>query len=108
MPLIAFSEVAITSTSGAPVSLKYTHSISSKFSCEEDFLILYRTRMFSISLVFIVVLISIAVAGFSIETSLVTYLAIEELFLDCVSAIKSTPSLYVTLETSMNSCSSAG
>ena len=36
---------------------------------------------------------SIAVAGFVIVTSLVTYLAMLELFLDLISDMKSTPSV---------------
>ena len=93
MPLIEFSEVAIVSVSGTPVLLKYTHSISSKFSWDEDFFILYRSPMLFISLVLAVILTLIPVAGFSIATSLVTYLARLELFLDLISEIKSTPSV---------------
>ena len=55
--------------------------------------------MLFISLVLAVILTLIPVAGFSIATSLVTYLAIVELFLDLTSEMKSTPSVYETLDT---------
>ena len=50
---------------------------------------------------------SIADAGLCIETSLVTYLAIEELFLDVSSETKSTPDSYVTEPTSKYDASSS-
>ena len=51
---------------------------------------------------------SIADAGLCIETSLVTYLAIDELFLDVSSETNSTPLSYDTEPTSRYDASSSG
>ena len=64
--------------------------------------------MLPISLTFAKRWTSIADAGLCIETSLVTYLAIEELFLDVSSETKSTPDSYVTEPTSKYDASSSG
>ena len=59
--------------------------MSSKFSWLEAFLKRYRTWTFETSLTVAVILTSMEVPGLPMATSLVTYLATEELFLDVFS-----------------------